>query len=211
MIDQNEIQGQPWGGTVAEAQSILPIAPNHPFYLIHDPKQWELVFVTKNKRKTAKWAPRFSKLWEQGGVNGVRGSSNGNVDTMGAKMSLQKKGIKILDPKEHDYIRRYRARRGFYYQERFYTIETVGNKVLETFDHEAYNSWRVDLVENGEIKPPHPHILKLAIETQRQRVDRLIPLQHLPQRNEQLKAEETTLKAMRAAAKKIKDEVIDGK
>ena len=105
----------------------------------------------------------------------------------------------MLDPANLDYIRRYPARRGWYFQEKWYTVEIIAGRLIERFDHATYNAWRRSLVADGVVKPPHPQVLRLAIDQQNQRVERLISKQHLPEKKALLSQETAKLNDMKQA------------
>lgn len=191
--------GQPWQN---QREQRLPIVGNHPFYLMHNPLSWELVYMpTADGETYPAWVPKLRRLWNKPGVNGCREGG----DSAPAELRFMKEGNVLLDPAKLDYIRQYPARKGWYFQEKWYTVEILAGRMIERFDHATYNAWRLSLVRDHHVAPPHEHVLTLQIDIQRQRIERLIRDQHIPEKKAALKNEQSILADMLQAAEDTKE------
>jgi hypothetical protein len=124
---------------------------------------------------------------ERAGVNGIR--SNGRtVDSTNRQASLTRDGWTILLPSNHDYMRVYPCRGGKYYDSKFNQLENIAGQMVTTFDREAFNLWRLELLLNGTVKMPHPNILRRYVISKRRGFERYIRQQHIPELAARLEA-----------------------
>ena len=126
---------QPWQ-TTAQQQITLPTRSNNRFFYKHHPKNWQIHYfeiegkgkITETVRK-AVWLPELHVHHETPGVNGTRGFTN-NPDSGLARTRLVDKGWTIINPSQHDYLRKYPARKGSYWADKFTTLENIGANLL---------------------------------------------------------------------------------
>ena len=181
--------GQPWQEKKTQ-ESRLRCPGNARWFFAHYPKDWELVYFEtktgKSTKKIARFLPLLRTVKELAGVNGCRGSG-GYVDSSLMRANMQESGWTILQPRDHDYLRIYPALTGSYHSSRFVELEELAGDLIETFDHEQFNLWRLSLMREGYISPPHPHILKKIILDQSRNMNRKARFQHIPEEATKLK------------------------
>lgn len=152
------------------------IIPNDPFFLMHNPFQWELVEMNG----IWEWLPDFSILNETAGVNGIQQTPNG-VDSTVTRMKFMERGNQIID-REFGYIARYPTKYGgFYYCLRWDIPKTIGTKTFWNHDRDGFNEWRKDLIETGVIRRPEIEIIESKINDVERKIDRRLKNQHIPE------------------------------
>ena len=193
----------PWT-QAKQAQKRLNTKSNQPYMYAHHPKNWELVYIpTDDKRKKEKpiLVPVFSVLRIEAGINNVK-LNGGQLETSYAVSSAKENGFTVLDPNEHDYIRVYPAMGGNLYADKFTTYEQFGTSLLSTFNHGLYNDFRIALVRDGYIKPPHSHFLRVLQNDNRKKIEKYSQSQHNPRHaslyGDALQYEKALLAAMSA-------------
>ena len=180
--------GQPWQQQ-QQTDNRLPIKAQPLFFYKHHPENWEIIIVKTKKGKSTiekpYWVPKLHKQKLSPGVNGAR--MNGKqVDGTLAKARAQDSGFIILEPNKLDYIRVYPAWKGNHHASKFTTLEKVGNRIIETFDMEAFNAFRLDLLKNQYIKLPHPVILKEKIIELQKMIERKSSKSHIPEQKKSI-------------------------
>lgn len=186
-------QAQPWAPqNIHQTQLVLPTRANYPMFAKWWPANWvwqeftktELTGKEKSKEKTTTvgvFVPSIEFEQIRPGVNGVR-QIRGEVGDVSNRIGqLQREGWIYLDPKRHDYIRAYPARNGQYFADRFTEIRVLANRMIKTFDRDAYNKWCLQLLVNGELGHVEPQFWQLYIRDFAQRPERLIRQQHIPE------------------------------
>jgi hypothetical protein len=200
---------QPWM-VEQNAAVVLPTRPNSRFFYKHHPRNWELWHFETAPKTTKKpavlrpvWLPKLRGHHETAGVNGSR--SNGRtVDSSLARTKMIDIGWQIISPTDHDYLRRYPCRGGFYYADKFTKLENLGGDLVTSFDHDAFAEWRVELMKNGDIKLPHETFLKRQINLLSRRINRITRDQHIPEIAAKLKALQSMYDDMRTALEDVK-------
>jgi len=160
---------QPWTGQDFQANDGLPIAPNKPFWYMHNPNScWEFEL----HRKRWLWLPSFRTLFEIAGVNNVRMVPRGGTDSTMARVRMMDNGFQILDL-EMGYQTRFPTKSGgFYYASVFDTPKVSGKRILWKHDREGYNEWREGLMNDGILEKPDMDILSHFMDMQEKRVQR---------------------------------------
>ena len=149
---------------------------NEPFYLMHNPLQWELIATDDG----FEWLPCFSQLNEGAGVNGVVQTRNG-VDSSHARVKFMEKGFQILD-REFGYITRYPTKHGGWYYSLIWDVpKIIANQTFWNHDSSGYNQFRKNLVLTGVIERPEPEVIELKIRQIDRRIDRRLKNQHIPE------------------------------
>ena len=174
----NMEEGAPWLGSPQQRLKTrgLNERPNAPFFLMHHPEQWDLVITGG----IPEFLPKFAKLKEEPGVNGVR-QSRGGADSGLARVEAQDRGKTVL-PLELGYLTRHATRcGGWRYCIKWSTPRTVANRVLWRLDDEGYNNFRRGLMMEGVIAPPDPEFIDMMIEQEQRNIDRLATVQHIPE------------------------------
>lgn len=175
--------GQPWQQKQV-VNNRLPIKAKAMFFYKHHPESWEIIVMKTKKGKQIiekpYWVPHLHCQRLTPGVNGAR--MNGKtVDGSLAKARAVDAGFTILDPEKIDYVRVYPAHKGNYHIDKFTKIERIGTRVVETFNHEDFNLFRLELVKNQHIQLPHPLILKEKIIETHKSIDRKANKSHVPE------------------------------
>ena len=182
-----EDYAQPWQ-TTQQQQVKLPAKANNRFFYKHHPKNWELYYFnteekTGKKTETVKkpvWLPALHVHHETPGVNGTRGYSE-NPDSGLARTRLADKGWTIINPNQHDYLRKFPARKGSYWADKFTRLENIGGELVKTYEHDNFALWRLELMKEGVIQIPHKtFIQRQMLDTQR-RIERHTRNQHIPE------------------------------
>lgn len=204
-------QAQPWAPqNPHNAQLVLPTRANHPMFAKWWPANWmwQTFEVTETIPATGKgkdkeitktvgvFVPNIELEQIRPGVNGVRQIRGEMGDVSNRIGQLQREGWIYLDPKRHDYIRMYDARGGKFYTDRFTDVRVLANRVIKTFDRDAFNQWALQLLVNGELGPIEPEFWKLYVTDFKKRPDRLVRQQHLPEIKEKLNAMQQQIVAM---------------
>ena len=175
------------------------LTPKPYFVLMHNPLGWECGRVGDRWV----WLPRLKELQYQPGSNGVRqGRRGGAPDATLAIASFQGKGWTII-PEDYDggYVVRYTVEGGGYaHLLRFDEPRNIGNRTSLRTDEEAYNAWRLQLVEDGILAPPEPEVIEELLERQRTRITRAERDIHIPAVAKRLEQETSKLDEMEAIA-----------
>jgi len=180
---------QPWAPVQTSQQELLPEQPNHPFFYKWHPTNWTYNYFEKEvtKGKTTKiersffFVPNIRMEHIIPGVNGVHQVS-GERGNPGSRIgNLQQKGWIYLDPGKHQYIHQYRVRNGFYHCPKWQSVRVVGNRVIKSFDREAFLKWSCSLVLDGTLLPIEPHFWELESLTHLKAVNRMLNSQHIPE------------------------------
>lgn len=178
---------QPWQ-TTAKQQVTLPTRSNNRFFYKHHPKNWELHYfetqettgkTTKTVRKPV-WLPELHVHHETPGVNGTRGFSN-NPDSGLTRTRLVDKGWTIINPAQHDYLRKYPARRGSYWADKFTTLENIGGELVKSYRHDLFADWRLELMQKGVLQLPHKTFIQRQMMDVQRRIERHTRNQHIPE------------------------------
>ena len=178
---------QPWQQT-AQQQVTLPVRANSRFFYKHHPKNWEIHYF-EMEQKTGKktevvkkpvWLPELSTHHETPGVNGTRGYTN-NPDSGLARTRMQDNGWTIISPNVHDYLRKYPARNGSYWADRFTRLENIGGDLITSFNHEDYANFRLSLMRDGVLQLPHKTFLQRKMMDIQRRIERHTRNQHIPE------------------------------
>lgn len=157
------------------SQKKLPIKSNSQFIYIHNPQNWELVYIDGEKKSKAVLLPELSVLRLTAGVNLVR-KNNSNV----AIANVQSQGSTIIDPEKYDYIRVYPCTNGNRYEDSFVSFENLGGSLIRNYDTDGFNQFRCSLMRDGVITPPHEHFIKIMINDNQKLIDKYSQLQHNP-------------------------------
>ena len=178
---------QPWQ-TTAKQQVTLPTRSNNRFFYKHHPKTWELHYfeteettgkTTETVRKPV-WLPELHVHHETPGVNGTRGFSN-NPDSGLTRTRLVDKGWTIINPAQHDYLRKYPARRGSYWADKFTTLENIGGELVKSYRHDLFADWRLELMQKGVLQLPHKTFIQRQMMDVQRRIERHTRNQHIPE------------------------------
>lgn len=200
---------QPWAPqSMHQTQLVLPTRPNHPLFAKWWPANWiwqefqiEETIEKKDKSTTVNktvgvFVPNIEFETIRPGVNGVR-QIRGEVGDVSNRIGqLQREGWIFLDPKRHDYMRVYPAKGGQFYADRFTDIRVLANRVIKTYDRDAFNKWCLQLLVNGELGHIEPQFWSLYVREFAQRPDRLIRQQHIPEIKSKIDALHIQLHAM---------------
>lgn len=198
---------QPWQSQ-QQASVVIPTRSNNRFFYKHHPKNWELYYFdveeTGKKKMTKKaiWLPDLQSHHETPGVNGSRGF-RANPDSGMARTRLVDKGITVLHPSQHDYLRSYPARGGQYWTSKFNELESLGGELVVTFDHEAFAQWRLKLMQNGALRIPHKQFLQRKQAEIQRRIERHTRSQHIPEIAAKLKGLKDLLTDMQTATNDV--------
>jgi len=135
-------------GTVDE---LPPHKPNDMFVLAHHPMNWDVV--------DGELLPKLRNFPISAGVNAVDARGNANI-TKGHAMG---EGWTLLDP---DTVGQYavgtRVKKGVRWHRAWVTLRhQFGRVARNVVDHEAYNTFRRQLMAEGFIKPPTPEALAM--------------------------------------------------
>jgi len=206
-------QAQPWAPqNPHNAQLVLPTRANHPMFAKWWPANWiwqefQITEIIPNKKgdkdkeiqtTVGVFVPNIEFEQIRPGVNGVRQIRGELGDVSNRIGQLQREGWIYLDPKRHDYVRMYDARGGKYYTDRFTDVRVLANRVIKTFDRNAFNQWALQLLVAGELGAVEPEFWKLFVTDFRKRPDRLIRQQHIPEIADKLHALQSQINAMDA-------------
>ena len=185
---------QPWQRD-RDNNFALPLKANNRFLYIHHPNNWELVEFSIGKKKKFLFLPNMAAQRLTPGVNGV--SYDGNrMNEAYLRARYYDEGLTIIDPEKIDYIRVYPAQNGKHYTDRFTTLEQIGSQIIKSFDTKAWNEFRLEMMRETVIAPPHPQILRSVIIDIEKNIERKLNKQHIPEQKDRL----TALQAMRKNA-----------
>jgi len=202
---------QPWS-TQATAQTRLPLKSNARYFLAHNPENWELrLFETttstddsRKRKQVPVLLPMLSSIPEVAGVNGTKQVGK-HIDSGLMRTQLQDHGWTILDAGKHDYMRIYPAQKGNYHTSKWISFEKVGRRVIQKFDADGFDQWRLELMQKGAITPPHPEIAALKLIKMDRAMSRLERDQHIPEVSARLKSKQAQYKQIKAAIQRVED------
>ena len=169
------------------------------FLLMHHPLGWECAEV---EGRGLCWLPRLKRLPFAPGVNGVRqGRRGGPPDPSLAIANHTKRGWTFV-PEDYDggFVDRYKCTGGVRYVTKFETPRNIGNRTVIRGDDEAWNKFRLGLVESGVLAGPEPEVLEDLMDRCRNRIARSQKDIHIPAVAEKLEALELTLATMEEMA-----------
>jgi len=201
---------QPWEQKT-EVQTRIPKKANSRFFFAHNPENWELKMIEgysmteegkRKKQKTPMLLPVLSSIHEVPGVNGTRAVGS-RIDSSIMRTNLLDQGWTIIDPIKHDYIRVYPAHKGNYHTSKWIRLEKVGRRVIEHFDSDSFDEWRIEIMKSGVLNPPHPQIAALRLISMNRAMSRLERDQHIPEIANRLKTKQTELKNTKAAIARV--------
>jgi hypothetical protein len=200
---------QPWQQQ-QQASVVIPTRSNNRFFYKHHPKNWVLYYfetqvMTGKAKKTIKkpvWLPDLQAHHETPGVNGSRGYKN-NPDSGMTRTRLLDKGISVLHPNQHDYLRSYPARGGQYWSTKFANLENLGGELIITFDDEAFAHWRLELMQKGALRVPHKQFLQRKQAEIQRRIERHTRSQHIPEIAAKLQGLKDLLTDMQSATNDV--------
>lgn len=200
---------QPWEEKT-QVDTRIPVRANARFFYAHNPENWELKLYTTQtddgkKKKTQVipvLLPVLSSIPETPGVNGTR-AVGGRLDSSYMRTTLRDNGWTILDASQEDYLRVYPAHKGNYYTSKWIGIEKVGRRVIEHFDQEGYDNWRLSLMTSEKISIPHPKIASLRLIGMNRALSRLERDQHIPEVLNRLKSKQDELAQTKKAIARI--------
>jgi hypothetical protein len=206
---------QPWS-TQATAQTRLPLKSNARYFLAHNPENWELrLFQTttstdenKKRKQVPILLPMLSSIPEVAGVNGTKQVGK-HIDSGLMRTQLQDHGWTILDAGKHDYMRIYPAQKGNYHTSKWISFEKVGRRVIQKFDADGFDQWRLELMQKGAITPPHPQIAALKLIKMDRAMSRLERDQHIPEVSARLKSKQAQYKQIKAAIQRVEDKGVN--
>lgn len=206
---------QPWA-EAPQSKARLPVKANHPFFLMHHPKNWELYIFKHTPRKkkgedttpdpiiTPLWLPKFTKLIERAGINNVQNMGR-SVSSSYAQSIFIERGFDILQHRDHDYLRIYPAQGGKYHTHKFVEMELIGGELLRSTKTEEMAIWKKTLVKEGAIDLPHIGIIRLIIKKMENAVTRMKKRVSSPANEEELHQEESRLKFAYLALENLKN------
>tara|TARA_R100000388_G_scaffold93327_1_gene77772 strand:+ start:514 stop:1170 length:657 start_codon:yes stop_codon:yes gene_type:complete len=200
---------QPWEEKTTQTTRI-PRKANPRFFFAHNPESWETVIfekyqITDDKKKKVSiplLLPVLASCQEEPGVNCTR-IINGRIDSSMMRTNMQDQGWTILDPKRHDYLRVYPAHKGNYHTSRWIRLEKVGRRMIEHFDQKGFDEWRLSLIADGHIAPPHPKIAELRLISMNRAMSRLERDQHIPEVEMRLKKKQKEYNDTRKAISRV--------
>tara|TARA_R100000278_G_scaffold114004_1_gene92376 strand:+ start:47 stop:706 length:660 start_codon:yes stop_codon:yes gene_type:complete len=200
---------QPWAQPSGQAPR-LPVRGNFPLFLKHHGKSWRFEYLTikgKGKAKDKRigvWLPDIQTEYERPGVNGIR-TDGRSIDSSLRQANLNKDGYVVILPHQVDYLRVYPAQGGKYYTTKFFKLENVAGELMKSLDRAEWAQFRIKLILDGLVRPPHPTILE-RIRIQRARhIDRYVRQQHIPELAGKMKAIQDEVKGMSEAIAAFKE------
>lgn len=201
---------QPWEERT-QTETRLPKRANSRFVFAHNPENWELkmypatIETDEGKRKKQSipvLLPVLTSLPETPGVNATRAVGK-RLDSSTMRARMQDIGWTLLDASKHDYMRVYPANRGNYHTTKYIRFEQIGRRIIEHFDHEKFDDWRLSLVRDGHINPPHPQIASLMLISMNRAMSRLERDQHIPEVASRLKSKQEKYKNTKKAIDRL--------
>ena len=118
------------------------------------------------------FVPTFRRLFELAGVNGVRMVPRGGTDSQMARVRMMDNGFEVLEWDLGYQTRHLTRNGGYYYTSVWDSPKVIGNRVVWKVDTQAFNDWRVELMEEGVIAFPDLDILSFFVDMQQKRVER---------------------------------------
>lgn len=185
---------QPWAPIQTTQEQLLPERANHPFFYKWHPSNWLFHYfdkeVTKGKstkiERKGYFLPTIRLERIIPGVNGVHQIS-GEQGNPGSRIGkLQQDGWVYLDPAKYQYVHQYRVRNGRYHCPRWQSVRVVGNRVIKSFDRDAFLKWSASLIVDGTLQPIEPHFWELESLKSNKVIGRLQNTQHIPEVKQQL-------------------------
>ena len=206
---------QPWS-TQAATQTRLPLKSNPRYFLAHNPENWELRLFEKTTTEETKrkkqlvpvLLPILSSIPEVAGVNGTK-QIGSHIDSGIMRTHLMDNGWTILDAGKHDYMRVYPAQKGNYHTSKWISFEKVGRRIIQKFDSDGYDDWRLELMQRGAISPPHPEIASLKLIKMDRAMSRLERDQHIPEVSARLKNKQVQYKQIKAAIQRVEQQGVN--
>ena len=192
-----------WSDAVQQ-QKRLNLPKNQRFIFFHNPRNWDIAKFKDGKKEVCLLLPSFNSLILEAGVNNVRANGN-RIDYSYALAELTQQGCTILQPEKFDYMVKYPVHGGFHYCTKFLQVEEVAGTVITTFDDDAFNIFRRDLMAKGLIAVPHEHFIRLMLHQNKTKMNRLSSQLHNPAskaRYEELEIYEKQVKQARDLIKK---------
>jgi hypothetical protein len=188
------------------ASAALPIAPNHPFFLMHWPGEWS---VQTEGLERATWLPTLTRHHILPGCNLNRTTQRGEPPEAAydmAVMSNVRKGATYLDPERHlladgsKYLKSApcRSKHGttgeVFLDAWQIPLDTLpGKKLKFGRDRAAYHQWLLDLVTSGVIRRPSPRVLEQLVRRRSGHVGRTrARLRGLPEKEYERRVDEVS-------------------
>jgi len=170
--------------TVGKIETEKLFSPNRPkFIFMHHGDQWDLIETSQG------WEllPMLTQFQLMPGLNGVRHSPGGGIDSGAARASFMDQGWTFLanDTAGPDgYLREYAGASGSIFVDKWCSPRKLGNgkraKVIWESDLDGYNDYRRSLLESGRIAQPDPNALDFKIALLEKRIGRKIKNAHIP-------------------------------
>lgn len=174
----NPEAARPRGLKTPRDAAALPAEPNHPFCLTHAPGQYEVVQVDGKPR----FVPALGRFPIIPGVAGVVTAPKGegpDASLRHVRGDLHKRGVLLLEPSDEAEGLAFMAasackgpvtkRSGEVFHLVFDSAEHVPGRrgVSWRRDHDAYNAWRRQLIDNGIVPAPHPQHAAAVLKEER--------------------------------------------
>tara|TARA_B100000287_G_scaffold246687_1_gene231866 strand:- start:557 stop:1093 length:537 start_codon:yes stop_codon:yes gene_type:complete len=170
---------------------------------MHHPKNWTFNVLKEGKKEKPIFLPKLTRFVCKAGVNGVGGTQDA-PDTRTARVQFQDQGFTLLDPEKYNYLSIYPAIGGEYICNKWTTLESIGGKILTNHDNDSFAKWRMSLVADGTLKPPHDQILELEIRKLQDLITMHDSKPHIPQAVGASQAASERLVQMQKAKEAIK-------
>ena len=172
---------QPWSAPNNAPTKRIPKRGKGLWRYMHHPKSWVLYIFPQAGKKADKpiFIPKLRKFWETPGVNGVGGTQD-NPDTRMARLQFTDQGFTILDPQNFDYLRVYPAIGKDLVVTKWTKLENLGGTVVTSSNDLEFAKWRLSLVAEKHLKPPHKQILMLMIRKQQELINMHDSKPHIP-------------------------------
>tara|TARA_R100001163_G_C5051876_1_gene188624 strand:- start:118 stop:792 length:675 start_codon:yes stop_codon:yes gene_type:complete len=167
-----------WSQSVQQSKR-LNLPRNQRFIFFHNPRNWEVSTMTIGKKQLSLFIPKLNNLILEAGINNVR-SVGSQIDYSYALAELQKQGCTVLLPEQHDYMVKYPVHGGFHYCTKFLEVEEVAGTVITTFNKEAFDQFKIELIQKGVIEIPHDHFIRLMLHQNQNKINRLSGQLHNP-------------------------------
>ena len=180
----------------------LPNITGHsvPFYLSHNPASWDLAKIgDKNVL-----LPTLKKIQHAPGVNVVsQGKNDGDMPiTTALRTRLEDQGCVTLSVHMDEYQVTIASAKGPAYFLKWERVKTYPDGRFEViFDKNAYNAWRLELVERGTIEPIRDYVMERMSRRLKRRGMRIEKDVHLPIAKRQLVAQQAQIEQLRQASK----------
>lgn len=163
-----------------QAQSLLPVRPGFPFFLVHNAENWNVGLIDG----VPWWLPELQNDWLEPGVNNKKTLKKGQPPEAAydeSHVRMTRNGAVILELSvvvpvtnadgtiEHinGYLKQIACedprskRRGLCFHTRWESPKPPrkGKRLKWSRDTDGFNRWRLALVAMGLIKPPHPDLI----------------------------------------------------